>query len=318
MQRYIFFCLAILSLASISLAQPHPWKVYDAWPFDTTEAAKRQVETAAAIKLPIVQTIRLGDQQGLTINFRLIPAATYTMGSPTTESGHENDETLHQETISDPFYMMETMMTLEQYRALMHSEPADWPKDDPKLPYWFRYAPDDLKDAAPKFPACVVYRDVVDKVLPALSKLAPAGWRVILPDAVRMQYAARAGVATMTPGGDTPQSAADYAWSKENSENKLHPVAQKKPNAWGLYDVIGNRWQWLWVGANKNLGDDSPNDHLVYGGAYVTEVGGNGTRLANILISHAGEAIRFALISTETALPKGHPDLLRATTVVAK
>ena len=56
MQHFTFFCLTILLLASLAAAQQHPWKVYDAWPFDTTEAAKRQVETAAAIKLPIVQT----------------------------------------------------------------------------------------------------------------------------------------------------------------------------------------------------------------------------------------------------------------------
>ena len=91
------------------------------------------------------------------------------MGSPTTENGHEGDERLHAETIAEPFYMLETQLTVEQYRALMQAEPSDAGEG-----------------GDPKMPAGILFRDTVDKVLPALAKLAPAGWKVILPDAARL------------------------------------------------------------------------------------------------------------------------------------
>ena len=211
------------------------------------------------------------------------------MGSPKTEPGHEGDETQHPETIAHPFYVMETQLTLEQYRALLNAAP-----------------PDTEKDADPKIPAGIAYRDAVDNVLPALAKLAPAGWKLILIDRARLEYAARAGVATMTHGGDTPEDGAAYAWSKENSENKVHPVAQKKPNAWGLYDTVGNRWHWHWV-AGGGYGDTATKYHIVYGGSYRDIVGGNGVRLANINVSNRPEGARYALLRADTPPPKGHP-----------
>ena len=228
----ILFSAVVLPL--VVVAQAQPWKLYDVWPFDAKEATRRQAETAQAIQQPIVLTTTLGERDAPTLNWRLIPAGKFTMGSPATEPGHEGDEGQHPETINEPFYMMETQLTVEQYRALMHADP-----------------PSMAKDAEANLPVAVLYRDAVDQVLPALAKLAPAGWKVILPDQARLQYAARAGVATMTPGGDTPESAADFAWTRENSGKEPHPVAQKQPNAWGLYDVIGNRWHWFWRAARR-------------------------------------------------------------------
>ena len=239
---------------------------------------------------PVELKIPVAGKEGPTLDWRLIPAGTFMRGSPTTEDGHEGDETLRRETIADPFYMLETQLTVAQYRALLKADPPGTPPN-----------------ADPKLPAGMTYRDTVDNVLPALAKLAPAGWKVILSDRNRLEYAARAGVATMTPGGDKPEDAGPFAWSKENSENKVHPVAQKKPNAWGLYDVIGNRWHWFWE-ALGGYGDTSQKDHIVYGGNYASTVGGNGVRLANIMISSKPEGARFALIRVDTPLPKGHPE----------
>ncbi len=260
------------------------FKTWTAWPFSAEEAKQRQSETAAAAKLPVEQSIALSD--GVTVKFKLIPAGKFMMGSPESENGHEGDERQREETIAAPFYMMETQLTVAQYRALMKAAPPDG--SDPSLP------------------AGIHYRDTVDNVLPALAKLAPAGWKVILPDHPRLEYAARAGIATMNPGGNKPEEAAPFAWSRENSENKVHPVAQKQANAWGLHDVIGNRWHWFWR-AGAGYGNDSTVDHIVYGGSYHSESGGNGVRLANIMISKRPEGARFALIRRDSAPPKGHP-----------
>jgi formylglycine-generating enzyme required for sulfatase activity len=266
--------------------------IYGNWPFDAKEAARRQTQTAEAIEQPVVLRTPLTGENGVaaTVTWRLIPAGKFMMGSPDKEPGHEGDERQHFEMISLPYYMMETQLTVEQFRALMRAEPAEaTPETDPKLP------------------AAIPYRDTVDKVLPALAKLAPQGWKVILPDQMRLEYAARAGVATMNPGGDKPEDAAPFAWTRENSDKKVHPVAQKQANAWGLHDVIGNRWHWFWR-AGEGYGDASTRDHIVYGGTYAAESGGNGARLANIMISSRAEGARFALIRAESAVPKGHPE----------
>ena len=263
---------------------------YDAWPFDAAEAARRQTETAETLKLPVVLPTSMAGKDGPALTWRLIPPGKFMMGSPAAEPGHEGDERLHAETIAEAFYMLETQLTVEQYRALMQAEPSD------------------VGDGTdPKVPAGILYRDTVDKVLPALAKLAPPGWKVILPDQARLEYAARAGVATMNPGGDQPEDAAPFAWSRENSGGKVHPVAQKRANAWGLHDVIGNRWHWFWR-AGAGYGDASTDDHIVYGGHARSESGGNGARLANIMISKRPEGARFALIRAEAPVPKGHPE----------
>jgi Sulfatase-modifying factor enzyme 1 len=275
-----------LLLLLLLLADDPAWTVYDAWPFDAIEAARRQAETAKAMATP--DPLKVG-----SLTFRLVPAGRFELGSPKTEPGHEGDETLKPATIAEPFYMLETQLTIEGYRELLKTDP-----------------PDTAADADPKLPAALSYRDVMDKVLPALAKAAPKGWKAILPDRERLEYAARAGVPGMNPGGNAEADADAFAWTKANSGNAMHPVAQKKPNAWGLYDVIGNRWHWVWVGAGGN-GDLSTENHLVYGGSYHTPASGNGARLANIMVSRKPEGARFALIRESSAPPKGHPDTAR-------
>src|SRR5262249_39818473 len=159
----------------------------------------------------------------------------------------------------------------------------------------------------PKLPARVMYRDAVDKIGPALAKIAPKGWTPILVNQARLEYAARAGVAGMNPGGDGENAAEPYGWYRSNSGGKIHPVAQKKANAWGLYDVLGNQWHWLWVGPGGGYADGSKDNHLVYGGTYREPAAGNGARLANIMVSKGPEGARFALLREGTPLPKGYP-----------
>jgi WD40 repeat protein len=277
---------AMLLMTPLAVAQVPAWRVYDAWPFDGAEASRRQAETAKALE--IAERLRVPLGKDVTLDFRLIPAGKFTMGSPKTEPGHENDEPLHDETVAEPFYMMESQVTLEAYKALLGEPPGPQAGDDPKLP------------------ARVAYRDAVDKLLPAIAKVTPKGWTPILPDRVRLEYAARAGVAGMNPGGDGEKAAEPYAWFRSNSGGKIHPVAQKKANAWGLFDVLGNQWHWYWADAG-NDGDRSTANHLVYGGTYNQPASGNGARLANIMVSRGPEGVRFALLREETSLPKGHP-----------
>lgn len=65
-----------------------------------------------------------------------------------------------------------------------------------------------------------------------------------LPSEAEWEYAARAGVTTKWLCGDSETGLGDYAWYSANGENTTHPVGLRRVNAWGLYDVHGNVWEW--------------------------------------------------------------------------
>lgn len=76
------------------------------------------------------------------------------------------------------------------------------------------------------------------------SRRLPVNYEYRLPSEAEWEYACRAGTTNLFSFGDATTGADQYAWTTETSEGTSHPVGQKHPNAWGLYDLHGNVWEW--------------------------------------------------------------------------
>ena len=141
-----------------------------------------------------------------------------------------SDETpAHQITISKPFYLGTYEVTQWQWQAIMGNNPSRF-KYDPNLPV-----------------ENVSWDDVQEFLRRLNARESGPPYR--LPTEAEWEYAARAGMTTAYSFGNLHQLG-EYAWYEDNAGRTTHPVGQRKPNAWGLYDVHGNVWEWVqdWYG----------------------------------------------------------------------
>jgi formylglycine-generating enzyme required for sulfatase activity len=156
------------------------------------------------------------------MEFVLIPAGEFMMGSLASEKGHDSDETQHKVKITKPFYLQTTEVTQAQWKAVMGN--------------LSRFKGDNL-------PVEKVSWDDAQEFTRKLS--AKDGVRYRLPTEAEWEYACRAGSTGMFCFGDDDGKLDQYAWyGYDKCGKKTHPVGQKKPNAWGLYDMHGNVWEW--------------------------------------------------------------------------
>ena len=158
-----------------------------------------------------------------------VEPGTFTMGSPTTETGRGTDETEHNVTLTEGFYLGKYEVTQAQYEAVMTGNSYGLSAK----PSWF--------DGHPNRPVENVSWDDIQKFLIRLNTLEadniPEGWAYVLPTEAQWEYACRAGTTSAYSWGDTiTTSNANY----NASGNYTVDVGQYSANPWGFYDMHGN------------------------------------------------------------------------------
>ncbi len=138
------------------------------------------------------------------------------------DNSFPKEKPAHAVTLTRPFYMGKYTVTQEQYQQVAGTNPSNFKGNG--------------------YPVEQVSWSEAQKFCMKLSEKADQGFR--LPTEAEWEYACRAGTSTTHHSGDTEKDLARVAWYGANSKNKMHPVGQKEPNAFGLYDMHGNVWQW--------------------------------------------------------------------------
>jgi formylglycine-generating enzyme required for sulfatase activity len=205
---------------------------------------------------PSGETLRLDLGSGVGLDLVLIPAGSFIMGSSKSGMGQwDNQRPVHRVQITRPFYLGKYEVTQDQYSAVMGQNPS--------------------KVIGATHPVNRVSRSEAVAFCKKLG--ATLGRNVRLPTEAEWEYACRAGTKTRFYWGDDASVVGDYAVClTTDSAEDIQAVGGKKPNAWGLYDMIGNVSEWCsdWLGryvAQWNVDPQGPpigTAHVVRGSCY--------------------------------------------------
>ena len=219
-------------------------------------------------------------------NLVKVPKGSYTMGSPTGESGRYGNEMQHTVTLTRDVWMAESEVTQKQYRKLIGYSLSAFKGDD--LPVeqvsWFdAVAYCNALSAKEKLTPCY---QISGETVGWAEGVACSGYR--LPTEAEWEYAARSPATTVYAGSDSIDG---VAWYDTNSGGRTHAVKTKTPNGRGLYDLSGNVWEWVWDWYQLNyealpivdpIGPSTGMNRVIRGGSW------------NYAATNARVALRFA------------------------
>jgi formylglycine-generating enzyme required for sulfatase activity len=171
------------------------------------------------------------------MEFVLIPAGEFQMGS---NDGADDEKPVHRVRITRPFYLGKYPVTQTQWETVMGNNPS-------------RFA------GEPTRPVEKVSWDGTQEFLRRLGEKEKK-YRYRLPTEAEWEYAARAGSTAKYCFGDDAEQLGQYAWYDKNARGTPHPVGKLKPNAWGVYDVHGNVWEWVNDWFDEAYYQKSPTD----------------------------------------------------------
>ena len=221
-------------------------------PVENGPAEGRSVSTDQGYMVPYKMTI-----PGTDAAFEMvpIPGGKFKMGSPKSEADREEAEGPQFEVEVAPFWMGKYEVTWAEYkqyiapvrRSSRNSRSRKVAAGHGRQQGRRDHGPDRAvrSDASPsssaripKLPAVTMTQYAARQYTKWLSGITGQFYR--LPTEAEWEYACRAGSQTAYRFGDDPAKLGEYAWYYDNADDKPHKVGQKKPNAWGLYDMHGN------------------------------------------------------------------------------
>lgn len=208
------------------------------------------------------------------MEFVFVPAGSFMMGA--SDRDHEAtaaEKPQHPVTLTKPFYFGKYEVTQAQWRAVMGTDPYASERSNPY------YELPGMKEriTQPNHPATVSWDDAQEFIRRLNAKEGGNSYR--LPTEAEWEYAARAGTTPVYSFGDDRRDLDRYAWHGEDfAEGGTHPVGEKLPNPWGVFDVHGNVWEWVqdWYSdsyyaqspSNDPQGPASGRQRVVRGGSW--------------------------------------------------
>lgn len=235
---------------------------------------------------------------GSSIKFKMvpIPSGTFTIGSGSKEAGRDEDESPQKKITLSAFWMSEHEVTFGEWDVFFKNLDVPQTKaiaidavSRPTAQYidltWGMGRDNKHPTNSMSQAAAIMYCKWL---------YAKTGIFYRLPTEAEWEYACRAGSTKAFSFGDDAQRLKEYAYFKENSANKFQKVGQLKPNAWGLYDMLGNLSEWTLDQydpiAYQKLSDKDPlkppgprYPRVVRGGSYLTDA--KACRCANRIAS---------------------------------
>jgi formylglycine-generating enzyme required for sulfatase activity len=239
------------------------------------------------------------------------PPGTFTMGSPTSETGRDGDETQHSVTLTHGFYLGKYEVTQAQYETVMtgnseglNAKPSQWPNNN------------DRPVEKVSWNDVQVFLSRLNSMEQTAGRL-PTGWKYVLPTEAQWEYACRAGSTTA------------YAWGNVIDANKHNginsginqtvDVGQYDPNLWGFYDMHGNVYEWIsdWKGPYTGQSEINPEGPVLSNQLWKRMRGGSfsstitharsarrgGTPLGN-RVNWLGFRVAFKAVQPDTANPE--------------
>lgn len=184
-----------------------------------------------------------------TVSYKMVPVAagTFEMGSPDSDPNHKSDEQPQHKVSVGPFWMQSHEVTWDEYRLFMfanqggeiaHKDGLVDGVSRPTRPY----VEMSFGMGINGYPAISMTQHAANKYAEWLSARTGEFYR--LPTEAEWEYACRAGATTPYFFGSDDSQLGDYAWYSANAEGKYQKVATRKPNPWGLYDMLGNVEEW--------------------------------------------------------------------------